>query len=103
LIDRATSETFAPHLGEPFSVRPQEGEPFEVVLTSCTETPYGSPEAWQGELRRVPFSLIFHGPAEWAVDQQTCSFAHPALGDFALFVVPLGPDEQGMRYEAVIS
>ncbi len=35
--------------------------------------------------------------------QQTCAFSHPQLGAFDLFIVPLGPDDEGMRYEAVIS
>ncbi len=49
------------------------------------------------------FSLVFVGPAERAVMQQTCAFSHPQLGAFDLFIVPLGPDDEGMRYEAVIS
>jgi hypothetical protein len=27
---------------------------------------------------------------------------HPDLGELSLFLVPLGPDERGARYEAVI-
>jgi hypothetical protein len=103
LLDTATSATFQPHVGERFDVTPTEGEPFEALLSSCEETRYRSPAELGSAAQRVPFSLIFHGPAERAVSQQICAFRHPQLGAFELFIVPLGPDEQGMRYEAVIS
>jgi hypothetical protein len=90
-------------VGERFEVTPQEGEPFEVVLSSCSETTYGSRGEWGEAAQRVPISLVFVGPAERPIDQQTCAFLHPQLGAFHLFIVPLGLDDQGMRYEAVIS
>ena len=90
-------------MGDRFRVVPQEGEPFEVVLSSCEETTYGSPDEWRETARRVPFSLVFVGPADRGVSQQTCAFSHGELGAFDLFVVPLGPTDEGMRYEAVIS
>jgi hypothetical protein len=98
------SETFAPHLGETFEASPTDGEPFEVTLSSCEETPYGSPEALREELGRVPFSLIFHaadGDRFWG--QQIFVLRHPDLGELSLFMVPIGPDERGMQYQAVIS
>jgi hypothetical protein len=103
LLDTATSATFKPHVGDRFKVSPQEGEPFEAVLSSCEETTYGSPGERAETAQRVPFSLVFVGPAEHAVNQQICAFSHPELGAFDLFIVPLGPGEEGMRYEAVIS
>jgi hypothetical protein len=103
VLDTATSATFKPHVGDTFEVAPQEGEPFSAVLSSCEETTYGSPEEWRETTQRVPFSLVFVGPAERAVNQQICAFRHAQLGQFELFIVPLGPAEQGMRYEAVIS
>jgi hypothetical protein len=103
LLETATSATFQPHVGERFDVTPNEGEPFEALLSSCEETSYRPPPEPGREPQRVPFSLIFHGPAERPLRQQICAFRHPQLGAFELFIVPLGPDDQGMRYEAVIS
>ena len=103
MLDTATSATFQPHVGDRFEVTPQQGEPFEAVLCSCEETTYGSPGDWASTTQRVPFSLVFRGPADAAVGQQTCGFRHAQLGQFDLFIVPLGPDAEGMRYEAVIS
>jgi hypothetical protein len=35
--------------------------------------------------------------------QQIYQVEHPTLGSFELFLVPVGPDEQGMCYEAVFN
>jgi hypothetical protein len=98
------SETFAPHVGEAFEVAPTSGDAFEAVLSNCEETPYGDAQQWRDGFGRVPFSLLFHHEAaSTAIPQQTCRLRHPELGELELFLVPLGPDERGMRYEAVVS
>lgn len=97
------SETFAPHVGETFEVSPPDGEPFEVALSSCEATPYGSHDELREELGRVPFSLVFHAAdREPFWPQQTFVLRHPELGELSLFMVPLGPDERGMQYQAVV-
>lgn len=50
---------------------------------------------------RQPFSLLFRSPDGTSVPQAGYPVEHPGLGEFDLFVVPLGPDAGGMRYEAV--
>jgi hypothetical protein len=98
------SETFTPHVGDAFELQPPEGEPFEAVLSSCTETPYGSPEEWKDAIERVPFALLFHAlGADGSGPQGIYTLRHADLGEFELFVVPHGPDERGMRYGAVVS
>ena len=98
------SGTFSPHVGDAFEVEPAAGEPFEVVLSSCEETPYGSPEQWKDAIERIPFSLLFHAlGAERSGPQGIYTVRHADLGELELFLVPLGPDERGMRYEAVVS
>jgi hypothetical protein len=97
------SATFSGHVGERFEIAPGDGPPFEATLTSCTETPHGVPEEWQRAVGRVPFALLFHGDPPAPVRQQICTLGHHELGRFELFLVPLGPDERGMRFEAVIS
>jgi hypothetical protein len=103
MIETATSATFKPHVGDEFEVTPQEGLPFVAVLSSCEETPYGSADEWQRDTQRVPFSLIFHVDSDPGAPQQICAVRHRELGEFELFLVPIGPDERGMRYEAVFS
>jgi hypothetical protein len=98
------SGTFTPHVGEAFELRPPEGEAFEAVLSSCEETPYGSPEQWKDAIERVPFALLFHAlGAEQTGPQGVYTLRHPQIGELELFLVPHGPDERGMRYGAVVS
>lgn len=94
-------DSFAPLVGDTFGVKPSEGEPFDVVLAAAEATPYGDPSTYNG--RRVPFSLLFVANDESHVPQQTCVFAHSQHGETDLFVVPLGPEDGRMRYEAVVS
>jgi hypothetical protein len=96
-----TSRSFAPLLGESFQLAPVEGEPLDLVLTECAES---DPDpAGEGEQagHRVPFSLVFHAPDGRLVAQQTGTCRHSALGEFSMFLVPLGPDDEGMGYQAV--
>jgi hypothetical protein len=98
------SETFAEHTGETFELTPQGAEPFEVVLSSCEESPYAAEHEQRTADGRIPFSLIFHAAdREHFWPQQTFSVSHPELGEVDLFIVPLGPDDRGMQYQAVIS
>jgi hypothetical protein len=107
VIERFTSETFRDHIGETFRIRPTkaEGVEFETTLTSCEETPYGDPDQWMKELSRIPFSLTFSAAEGQLVPQQICQIAHDELGEFELFLVPIGPHRElgGMQYHAVIN
>jgi hypothetical protein len=97
------SATFSALVGDRFEIAPGDGPPFEATLTSCSETPHGVPDEWRRTVGRVPFALLFHGDPPAPVRQQICTLSHHELGRFELFLVPLGPDERGMRFEAVIS
>jgi len=95
-------ESFEPLVGDTFRVTPTfQGEPFEAALAVVEPTPYGDPSTYNG--RKTPFSLLFLTEDAAHVPQQTCVFAHEDHGETELFVVPLGPEDGRMRYEAVIS
>ena len=49
------------------------------------------------------FSLLFTGPAEPRLGQQTYGIEHPEMGSFDLFLVPVGADENRTSYEAVFN
>lgn len=53
--------------------------------------------------RRSPFSLIFRGPLAPVMPQRTYGLEHASLGRLEIFIVPIGPDASGMRYEAVFN
>lgn len=51
--------------------------------------------------RRQTFSLVFVNVGPGHQPQRIYRVTHPSLGTLHLFLVPLGPGRQGMRYEAV--
>ncbi len=98
MLDTVTIDTFKPHLGEIFRVIVGD-EQMRVKLTEVS--PWG-PEASKGR-PRVPFSLIFHTVPEAMVPQAIYRVESDTMEPMELFLVPLGADERGMRYEAVFT
>lgn len=102
-LARATQETFAPHVGSRFAValadRPDaRGGVLELELCAI-EALRASQDA-----PRVPFALRFRSPAVTRyLPQRIYALAHPVLGTLEIFLVPLGADAVGMRYEAVFA
>jgi hypothetical protein len=83
-------EDFSPHLHTRFLVAGAGGE--ELELTSATDLSNAQLEQ---------FSLIFTGKSSPWLPQSLYRLIHPLMGDIELFLVPVGPDAAGMRYEAV--
>lgn len=91
-----TAATFRPHLGDTFTIRFTDGS-VDLRLAEVPErSGYGTPG-------RTPFALYFLGPGETVLPQRIYAFEHAVLGFFSLFIVPLGPTGEGMRYEAVFN
>ena len=93
MLESFTSETFAPLVGESFRMDVPGGS-LDLLLAEVTPLP-------SRPTGRQPFTLLFHEPAGRLVPQGMHPMVHPELGPFDLFVVPLGPGPDGMRYEAV--
>jgi hypothetical protein len=49
------------------------------------------------------FSLRFRGDREQIFPQRMYAMKHEAIGDFELFLVPIGRDDTGTFYEAVFN
>ncbi len=97
-LSNLTQEQFESHLTQPFQVKSFDS-PLTLVLVEVTKRGSFDP----GIQKRHPFSLIFRGPMEPALPQMTYPLTHEVLGDLALFLVPVGPDNEGMCYEAVFT
>lgn len=100
MLEDLTAERFQAHLGTRFRVVPSTASDFEVELYEVAlHEPHDGPRA-------QPFSLRFRdgrGLRTSALPQQIFQLEHPALGTMAIFLVPIGPDAQGMCYEAVFN
>lgn len=55
------------------------------------------------EAEREPFSVLILVKQDQALEQQIFTLAHPALGELVVFLVPLGPKDDAMCYEAVFA
>jgi uncharacterized protein DUF6916 len=98
MLESLTLKDFLERVGEEFRVA---GPGAPVVLALIEATDLSRPNA-PGP-RRSPFSLVFRGPFSPVMTQRTYALEHAALGRLEIFLVPIGPDADGMRYEAVFN
>ncbi len=99
MLDKLTREDFAKHLNQHFWLRSDAGEvQLELIEAAAFHASGTLPDG-----TRAPFSVVFRGPKEPALAQMTYQFEHQAMGSLELFMVPIGPDDQGMLYEVVFN
>ena len=90
--EQLTIGDFAPHLHTRFRVLQPEGHELELTeVTDCSNA------------QLEQFSLIFTGAASPWLPQGMYKLAHSQMQECELFLVPIGPDAAGMRYQAVFS
>lgn len=100
MLQSLTLETFTPRIGERFRVTAGDGKTMDVTLMEVTalDASTRSPST-----QRAPFSLIFLGPVRPVWPQSIYRVDHDAIGSVDLFLVPVGPRDGGMQYEAVFT
>lgn len=98
-LQTVTHEDFAACLNQPFKIPDRDKSMLIVQLVEAEPRGSFDPEMQT----RQPFSLLFRGPPEPLLPQGLYRMNHRQLGDLELFLVPIGPDRQGMRYEAVFT
>ncbi len=104
MSDPMTFEQFNRHVGSSFVLRGCEDDAGSAELELIEATSLGRGDERRDEShRREPFSLVFRGPAELVLPQAIYRLTHDELGDQEMFLVPIGPDAQGMRYEAIFN
>ena len=62
MLDKLTSEEFAPFINQSWELVGADGATVEAVLTSVREVPSARGPAIPA--RRMPFNLVFQGPAD---------------------------------------
>lgn len=98
-LDGLTVADFAAARAEPFQLATElDGlDPLALTLDAVEALGDGIPAG----ATRQPFSLAFRGPVSPELRQGTYPLRHATLGLLDVFVVPVGRDEHGVRYEAV--
>ena len=95
-LAEVTAERFAPLQGDRFRVDPGDSPAFDVELISILEADHRGPS-------RSQFSIVFRGGPDPPLPQRIYRVEHDELGALEIFLVPLGPDDLGQRYEAVFT
>ena len=94
-----TYKNFSKHLNTIFQIHYGAESTLDVELIEIRElvSDTTNPD-------RTPFSLIFYSiDRKNYLIQQIYTFEHPQMGSLEMFIVPLGPDEHGMRYEVIFT
>lgn len=97
MLQDLTPASFEAHLGTPFRIHYGGEAPLEVVLYEVV------PHERHAGPREQPFTVRFRGPRQWLLPQRIYKLEHDRMGTMDIFLVPIGPDETGMRYEAVFN
>jgi hypothetical protein len=102
MLDRLSANDFTKYLNDTFYLSSDSEEPIEAELIEVTEietneVPTGSNK------RRNSFSIVFSGPPQPVLPQGIRALQHTEIGPLSLFIVPIGSDKKGMRYEAVFN
>lgn len=100
MLDTLEKSDFEPHVGTKFRITLEGAEPLELELAEARNL---AGQTVEGS-KRLPFAVTFRGgPRDRYLPQRIYDLEHPALGTLSIFLVPLGPDEETMRYEAVFT
>jgi hypothetical protein len=103
MLETFTQATFTPHLGTTFRMCLDAAPGLDVALVSVTPWQPHDAGSAAAPRPRTPFSVIFRGPRMPVLPQRIYTMEHGQLGVFSLFLVPIGPDQHGMCYEAVFN
>jgi hypothetical protein len=90
-----TKTMFEENLNTKFWLLDEGSEPYAMDLIELTNG-HSSP-------RQEQFSLRFRGDRNKVFPQRIYPMKHDSIGDFDLFLVPIGRDESGTFYEAVFN
>ena len=97
-IEALKHETFSALIGTTFRVHLDGTGPVELKLNEVSVARPADSASPQ-EI----FSLIFLGPEKFYLPQKIYAFEHDELGQFDLFIVPVGKKPGSIEYQAVFN
>lgn len=95
-LQSLTIDTFAKRIGDRFALQLRPDAALELELIEAN--PLGARPGG-----RAPFSILFRGPLAQVLPQSIYPLGHETLGRLELFIVPIGPRDGGMVYEAIFT
>jgi hypothetical protein len=94
-LESLTRESFAENLNTTFRLADGQGAAREIDLVEVSDA------SRSGAAER--FSLVFRGALDFFLPQSIYRIEHERLGAFELFLVAIGREPDGFRYEAVFN
>lgn len=95
-----SASQFAASVGTKFRVSWGTEDSAELELIEATSFAKGARKG----VERVPFTLTFRAATtQFYLPQGTYRLDHASHGELHIFLVPIGPDDVGMRFEAVFN
>jgi hypothetical protein len=98
-LDTLTLTTFLPLVKTAFRARTNDSAFVEIQLTHALPPRHARPDVSDHK----SFSLLFSGPGDRFLAQGIYSFEHDAIGQFDLFIVPIGRNDGRFEYQAVFN
>ncbi len=95
MLENLRLSSFSERLNTKFRLDSDAASVVELELLSATDL--GSSPAHE------QFSLIFRSPLENFLPQRIYPLRHEQLGALELFLVPIGREQDGFHYEAIIN
>jgi hypothetical protein len=104
MLGQLTHDDFAPLRHQRFQIQVGDDVTLDVELIRVEPLGGEDPQRYRRDpTRRRPFSLLFRGPRTPVLSQRIYPVEHPQLGTLDIFLVPVGPIEDGMGYEAIFT
>jgi hypothetical protein len=100
-LETLTVETFQPRIGQTFRIRPRPDT--EIAAELIEARSLGEPGRAIASKRRIPFTLSFRTTLSPVLPQRIYEVVHDEMGAYDIFLVPVGPDGNGMVYEAIFT
>jgi len=96
---------FSEYRNTTFWISLDNAKALEVELVAVNNLKRSSTIKEPAKAKRERFSLIFLGPKDTPLKQDTYTMKHHNLGTLLIFLVPMGSDTKGtgLRYEAIVS
>jgi hypothetical protein len=97
-LSKITAQDFREYLGQVLQIHFTAGHAVPAKVTKVTDLDSYSP------LERSAFSVVLQTEGDKNYRPQgVYRISHPVSDNLEVFLVPIGPDQNGMKYEAVFS
>jgi hypothetical protein len=103
-LDQLTCAALSAQVKTRFRVQVDATNELELELVEVRQLqPQPQPTSTISARKNECFSLLFNGPGSRCLEQKIYPFKHEQLGQFSLFMVPIGKNQGSFQYEVVFN